>query len=804
MSAETLSNTFDDLTEVIHEMGSPERMEVPVLPSVDGVAVLPSADDNPIRAPVAAHTDETTPVDLPPPAPTATTVSKLFKVTSSSVSTRQIRKPLGKQQQQQSTEVIASKVNTTPPVTSRLARPSSLPKAPSTAEIKVKPAFFLARLPRAIYAPLFSYFPIDSLKSLSEVSPEMYHMVNSNYAHWSSTLRQPDDPTSDTLLADAMVKIQDARAAARDALVGLGDVPALIKVEDLRVLRTYRNPPPAVLRLSKALVQLLRFSPPKGAGVDARAAAGDWGVIKTQFLDLKTIIRALKTAADAVVHAPLSVARSHLDEIVALACGPDLDEIKFKRVCAALVPTLAVTRKIAAALNVELRALDVTLLYKRRATVSHADVGEIVAKLTTDHAQPEASPATSPTHAKAKRLVPKSTVVLKVGTAKAVAAAATPDKAPALVRKTTPRPVNAAPRPRLHVVASPATIAEHAASSSSNTSTPRASLSSARAVPKRTPLSARALPSRTSALAKRTSTLNPADGSSGVKKAVSATPSAATSSMASLRADLEAAAKELQSQAAALAAQTAHAAALAQTKGELESQLKQAQDDLADVKVQWGLSQNQVQTQLATLLEVKCVQETLQFRLSEMAAVDAARSAELDALALEKEQLQLEVRTAHALATQSRADADEKAHVLECAESTYAQREADLRESLRAAADADRAALVREMDELKVAMATLQAEHHAELEKKTHLGASLAQHNRFVTAVQAEKANLVSSLQAAQSTTYSLGQTVVQLQDDLAREKKRVAAAERNVSMGAWQLWGSKYSAVGDCRKQNT
>ncbi|RQM20428.1 hypothetical protein B5M09_004877 [Aphanomyces astaci] len=239
------------------------------------------------------------------------------------------------------------------------------------------------------------------------------------------------------------------------------------------------------------------------------------------------------------------------------------------------------------------------------------------------------------------------------------------------------------------------------------------------AVPKRTPLSARALPSRTSALAKRTSTLNPADGSSGVKKAVSATPSPATSSMASLRADLEAAAKELQSQAAALAAQTAHAAALAQTKGELESQLKQAQDDLADVKVQWGLSQNQVQTQLATLLEVKCVQETLQFRLSELAAVDAARSAELDALALEKEQLQLEVRTAHALATQSRADADEKAHVLECAESTYAQREADLRESLRAAADADRAAL-------------------------------------------------------------------------------------RNVSMGAWQLWGSKYSAVGDCRKQNT
>ncbi|RHY12398.1 hypothetical protein DYB25_005215 [Aphanomyces astaci] len=766
MSAETLSNTFDDLTEVIHEMGSPERMEVPVLPSVDGVAVLPSADDNPIRAPVAAHTDETTPVDLPPPAPTATTVSKLFKVASSSVSTRQIRKPLGKQQQQQSTEVIASKVNTTPPVTSRLARPSSLPKAPSTAEIKVKPAFFLARLPRAIYAPLFSYFPIDSLKSLSEVSPEMYHMVNSNYAHWSSTLRQPDDPTSDTLLADAMVKIQDARAAARDALVGLGDVPALIKVEDLRVLRTYRNPPPAVLRLSKALVQLLRFSPPKGAGVDARAAAGDWGVIKTQFLDLKTIIRALKTAADAVVHVPLSVARSHLDEIVALACGPDLDEIKFKRVCAALVPTLAVTRKIAAAINVELRALDVTLLYKRRATVSHAEVGEIVAKLTTDHAQPEASPATSPTHAKAKRIVPKSTVVLKVGTAKAVAAAATPDKAPALVRKTTPRPVNAAPRPRLHVVASPATIAEHAASSSSNTSTPRASLSSARAVPKRTPLSARALPSRTSALAKRTSTLNPADGSSGVKKAVSATPSAATSSMASLRADLEAAAKELQSQAAALAAQTAHAAALAQTKGELESQLKQAQDDLADVKVQWGLSQNQVQTQLATLLEVKCVQETLQFRLSEMAAVDAARSAELDALALEKEQLQLEVRTAHALATQSRADADEKAHVLECAESTYAQREADLRESLRAAADADRAALVREMDELKVAMATLQAEHHAELE------------STFVTAVQAEKANLVSSLQAAQSTTYSLGQTVVQLQDDLAREKKRVAAAE--------------------------
>ncbi|ETV78835.1 hypothetical protein, variant [Aphanomyces astaci] len=758
MSAETLSNTFDDLTEVIHEMGSPERMEVPVLPSVDGVAVLPSADDNAIRAPVAAHTDETTPVDLPPPAPTATTVSKLFKVASSSVSTRQIRKPLGKQQQQ-STEVIASKVNTTPPVTSRLARPSSLPKAPSTAEIKVKPAFFLARLPRAIYAPLFSYFPIDSLKSLSEVSPEMYHMVNSNYAHWSSTLRQPDDPTSDTLLADAMVKIQAARAAARDALVGLGDVPALIKVEDLRVLRTYRNPPPAVLRLSKALVQLLRFSPPKGAGVDARAAAGDWGVIKTQFLDLKTIIRALKTAADAVVHVPLSVARSHLDEIVAVACGPDLDEIKFKRVCAALVPTLTVTRKIAAAINVELRALDVTLLYKRRATVSHADVGEIVAKLTTDHAQPEASPATSPTHAKAKRIVPKSTVVLKVGTAKAVAAAATPDKAPALVRKTTPRPVSAAPRPRLHVVASPATIAEHAASSSSNTSTPRASLSSARGtttttttkrsavdlgkpavvastvkkaaattlaadapsssephVPKRTPLSARALPSRTSALAKRTSTLNPADGSSGVKKAVSATPSPATSSMASLRADLEAAAKELQSQAAALATQTAHAAALAQTKGELESQLKQAQDDLADVKVQWGLSQNQVQTQLATLLEVKCVQETLQFRLSELAAVDAARSAELDALALEKEQLQLEVRTAHALATQSRADADEKAHVLECAESTYAQREADLRESLRAAADADRAALVREMDELKVAMATLQAEHHAELE----------------------------------------------------------------------------------------
>ncbi|RHY31831.1 hypothetical protein DYB32_004134 [Aphanomyces invadans] len=794
MSTE-IAAPFDDLTEVIHAMGSPERVVGHVGQSADIDAVV-----SPVLVPVV---DE--PVVPPPPAPA---VSKLTKPTSS-VATKQLRKPVVKKED--STEVVASKVKTTP-VTSRLAlgatRPSSRSHKTNQPSAEVKPAFFLMRLPRAVYLPLLSYFPIDSLKNLSAVSPEMYHLVNSHYTHWVTSPSSDADPTTQSLLADAMSKVQDARVAARDALSSLGDLAVSLKIEDLRVLRTYRNPPPAVLRLSKALVQVLRFAPPKG-GIDARAAAGDWGVIKTLFLDLKIIVKALKTAVDTLTlphPPPLSISRTHLDVLVTLAYGPELEEAKFNRICAALVPTLTATRKVAAAINAELRALDVTQLYKRHASdaVSETDIAAVMAKLVTPvldaTAQPEASPATSPTHATAKpkpsttsRLVPKSTIALKRPAVAIEMPKPAVDKSSSVPRKGTPRPASAVPRPRLQA----STVAvEDAATSSSNASTPRAATrgtvakkvgmehskgtpsikkaapvdatataSEPRVIPKRTPLSSRAVPSKAvSVVAKRTSLSADATSREGTKATVS--PASPATSMASLRADLEKAVKDLQSRTEALEAQGVQVAALADAKAALEDQLKQTLDQLADVKVQWELSQKEVQTQQAMLLEVKCVQETLQFRVNEMATVDAARSAELDALALEKEQLLLDVKAAQTQVAQSEAEAAEKAKALADAEDRYAQRELDLRESLLKSAEKDREALVAQMASLKREMETLQAEHHHELE------------STFVTAVQAEKANLVATLQAAQSNTFSLGQTVVQLQDELAREKKRVAAAE--------------------------
>lgn len=62
--------------------------------------------------------------------------------------------------------------------------------------------------------------------------------------------------------------------------------------------------------------------------------------------------------------------------------------------------------------------------------------------------------------------------------------------------------------------------------------------------------------------------------------------------------------------------------------------------------------------------------------------------------------------------------------------------------------------------------------------EKNQLGTTQDQQDRFVTALHAEKAKLVTNFQAVQSQNYNLHQVVAQLQQELEKERKRVAAVE--------------------------
>ncbi|KAF0697915.1 hypothetical protein As57867_011405, partial [Aphanomyces stellatus] len=635
--SEAAIDSFNDLSEVINEMETPEKPTPAAV--VDVVASLPDAL---APIPIVANVSS-----LPPPAPVAvpsgipTAPTKVSKSAPSSAT--KLRKPVVKDK---STEVVTSK-----PVKSTVSRLSlgaraSLGTSKSTpaAAVAVKPRFFLARLPRAVYAPLFSYFPLASLKALSGVNPEMYNMVNSHYMHWSHGV---PDVTTQGLLSDALSKIQEKRDAARDALVLTGDVSTLIKVDDLRVLRTYRNPPPAVLMLSKAIVHLMSFAPPKG-GVDPRALQGDWGVIKNQFLDLKCIVKALKASSDALAVAhpsPLPLTKQHLQQVVALAFAPELDEVKFKRICAALVPTLSITRKIVACLNAELRALELTQQYKRSPRdTTEADVQAIVSKLDVPvvaDAQPEESPAPSPTGLKkpaaVSRLVKSSSSVKPKATTTKVEPK-TAEVKPTAIRKVVPRVSTATATSR---------VAKSDDSPSSASSTPRSSIARAAATKTsdvkkpmestlkkpvestlaktRTPLSARALPTNKAVLAKKAS-LSATDAKE-LKKAT-----ATTTSMATLRTDLEKATAELASQAQALELKAAEVAALTQANAALDTELKQVQEDLVEMRGQRDASQKEAESHHAALLEVKVVQETLQFRVDEMTQQAAAHATQVDVL----------------------------------------------------------------------------------------------------------------------------------------------------------------------------
>ncbi|CAK4609748.1 hypothetical protein LEN26_014854 [Aphanomyces euteiches] len=756
MSVVAAIDSFNDLTEVINEMGTPDKV------SVDEPSV--------VAAPPAVKKKTST---TPPPAPT-----KVPKATVSKVVGR--KPPVVKDKP---SEVVTSKPGKA--VVSRLSLSARSSSAAAAKPVEAKPKAFLTRLPRAVHATLFAYFPLESLKNFSLVNAETFNMVNAHYTYW---IRASADPTTQTLLADAEAKIHEKREHTRQTLRHAGDATQLIKVEDLRVLRTYRNPPPAVLNLSKAIVHLMRFAPPKG-GVDARALAGDWGVMKNQFLDLKCIVKALKASSDAILHGhPLPFSKTHLNDIVSLVSTPDLEEVKFKRTCASLVPTLGLTRKIIACLNVDLRAVELTVYAKRHARdATEADIQEIVAKLeaSAPPQQPEASPLPSPTGSsdKPKRTVGKTTVALrakpvvpKVETKPAV------EKTTALsssssIRKITPRAAKTA------TDETPSTTAKNS----------NAIVKSEEKV-KRTPLSTRTPPTRTTtppsaaALTKKSS-LTSTDGKE-LKKTASTT---STSSMATLRAELDKANKDLESQTAALEDKAAQIASLASANAALDSELKRVQAELADVKVQWTLSREEAQAQQASLLEIKCVQESLQFRVNEMTQVEASRLATIDALTAEKQQLTEALHVAEAHAAQSAADKQSESDA-------FAERERQLRESLQASAAKEQEALVEQLRQLKEEIATLRSEHELELQnkqlrldqvmgEKAQLGAALDHRNRFVTAVQQEKAKLVASLQAAQAQTFSLHETVHELQDELEKERRRVAAVELAYEESVrWQL----------------
>ncbi|KAH9096623.1 hypothetical protein Ae201684P_013289 [Aphanomyces euteiches] len=751
MSVVAAIDSFNDLTEVINEMGTPDKV------SVDEPSV--------VAAPPAVKKKTST---TPPPAPT-----KVPKATVSKVIGR--KPPVVKDKP---SEVVTSKPGKA--VVSRLSLSARSSSAAAAKPVEAKPKAFLTRLPRAVHATLFAYFPLESLKNFSLVNAETFNMVNAHYTYW---IRASADPTTQTLLADAEAKIHEKREHTRQTLRHAGDATQLIKVEDLRVLRTYRNPPPAVLNLSKAIVHLMRFAPPKG-GVDARALAGDWGVMKNQFLDLKCIVKALKASSDAILHGhPLPFSKTHLNDIVSLVSTPDLEEVKFKRTCAALVPTLGLTKKIIVCLNVDLRAVELTVYAKRHARdATEADIQEIVAKLeaSAPPQQPEASPLPSPTGSsdKPKRTVGKTTVALrakpvvpKVETKPAV------EKTTALsssssIRKITPRAAKTA------TDETPTTTAKNS----------NAIVKSEEKV-KRTPLSTRTPPTRTttppSAALTKKSSLTSTDGKE-LKKTASTT---STSSMATLRVELDKANKDLESQTAALEDKAAQIASLASANAALDSELKRVQAELADVKVQWTLSREEAQAQQASLLEIKCVQESLQFRVNEMTEVEASRLATIDALTAEKQQLTEALHVAEAHAAQSAADKQSESDA-------FAERERQLRESLQASAAKEQEALVEQLRQLKEEIATLRSEHELELQnkqlrldqvmgEKAQLGAALDHRNRYVQ----EKAKLVASLQAAQAQTFSLHETVHELQDELEKERRRVAAVELAYEESVrWQL----------------
>ncbi|KAG9399448.1 hypothetical protein AC1031_011841 [Aphanomyces cochlioides] len=668
MSVVAAIDSFNDLTEVINEMGTPDKV------SVDEPSV--------VAAPPAAKKKTST---TPPPAPT-----KVPKATVNKVVGR--KPPVVKDKP---SEVVTSKPGKA--VVSRLSLSTRSSSAAAAKPVEAKPKAFLTRLPRAVHSTLFAYFPLESLKNFSLVNAETFNMVNAHYTYW---IRDSADPTTQTLLADAEAKIHEKRENTRQTLRHAGDATQLIKVEDLRVLRTYRNPPPAVLNLSKAIVHLMRFAPPKG-GVDARALAGDWGVMKNQFLDLKCIVKALKASSDAILHGhPLPFSKTHLNDIVSLVSTPELEEVKFKRTCAALVPTLGLTKKIVACLNVDLRAVELTVYAKRHARdATEADIQEIVAKLeaSAPPQQPEASPLPSPTGSsdKPKRTVGKTTVALrakpvapKVETKPAVEKTTTLSSSSS-IRKITPRAAK--------------TATEETPSTTAAAKT-NVIVKSEEKV-KRTPLSTRTPPARTTtppAAAALTKKSSLTDGKE-LKK------TASTSSMATLRAELDKANKDLESQTAALEDKVAQIESLTSANAALDSELKRVQAELADVKVQWTLSQQEAQAQQASLLEIKCVQESLQFRVNELTQVEASRLATIDALTAEKQQLTEALHVAEAQAAQSAADKQSESDA-------FAERERQVRESLQASAAKEQEALVEQLHQLKEEIATLRSEHELELQ----------------------------------------------------------------------------------------
>ncbi|OQR86967.1 hypothetical protein ACHHYP_09683 [Achlya hypogyna] len=755
--------------------------------------------------PVKAHVEET---PVQPPSPPAVVVKTVLAKTATKTSPSRLRKPAPKS----AVEKPATKTPLRTP-TKEKAEPKTAPKTPpkaavqprlslqarqsigskTTEETKTRP--MLLRLPHAAYDQLFAHCTLGSLKHLAGVNLELYNAVHSDHRYW---VKEPEalPPFVSALLAAADAKTGAKWAEAKAALTTV-DVAHTVKLDDLRVLRNYRVAPPGVLLLCKTIVQLMRFAPPR-AGLDERAVAGDWGVIKSTFLDLKLLPRALRIAVDRVLHRhPLPFTSQQLADIAAAVASPELDEAKLKRTCSALVPTLDVVRRVTAGLNVLARELELTAFTK--AQLQHptteetaaAAVDAIVAKLDAPQPAPERSPSGSPTAADTKLKIKAKTVSRLVVAPKAKPTVDTTAK-PAASKPATPRTA-AARVPLKRPTTTPSGIAapkagrssDDASSTSSSNgvaaskrpsdvkpvvkSAPRVSLPKAAAKEKPTAMRAKTAPVPATTLRRSSST--------------------SSESMATLRADLVASSEELLRSTEDLKEKLALVAELEASLAGVQAALAEREGDVSALSAELEQKTKDLEGRQATVLEMQCIQETLSFRVTEMTQRDAEQATTIAQLQTEKTYLEAQLRDALARCEAAEADVEEKHALVEEKEEEHQKWEQAVRDQLAHEAQMDKYDLQKEVAELQAQLATLRSEHLLELaskqarieqveaEKKTYAD-ELESAERRANLIHEERLQLSTSLQAAQAEGRHLTESVAALTDELAKEKKRVAAAE--------------------------
>ncbi|KDO24195.1 hypothetical protein SPRG_10624 [Saprolegnia parasitica CBS 223.65] len=737
----------------------------------------------------------------PPVAPTS--VPKAATKVVAKTSPSRLRKPMAKSP----VEKPASKLVKAAPKEKLTAKPAKAAQPRLSLQARqsigsktteeVKPRSMLLRLPRAAYDALFSQCPLASLKQMAGVNVEMYNAVHSQHRYW---IKEGADVPAyvPTLLVSA-----DAKTAAKwtevKAHLHALDIAQTVKLEDLRVLRNYRTAPPGVLLLSKAIVQLMRFAPPR-AGMDEKAANGDWSAIKTAFLDLKLVVRTLRIAADRVANRhPLPFTAKQLDDLVALSQSPEMDEAKFKRTCSGLLPTLDATRRILACLNVLAREIELTSFAKHQLQHAEAEdvakvaVEVIVAKLeAAPQPAPEKSPSPSPTATELKakaRAKPVSTIPRVAVKAKTPPSVDTSVK-PAVVKSLTPKtaPVRAAvkrPSTGPSGIAAPKGRASDDASSTSSSNGGSQVKRASDAKPLVKPASRVTKP-----ITKPTTT-----AVSRIKAAPVAAPtlkrtlSASGDSMATLRADLVASSEELLKSTTDLKEKMAQVAALEASLESVQAALADAQNDVTALNAELEQKSKDLEARQATVLEMQCIQETLSFRVTEMTQRDSEQATTIAQLETEKKYLQAQLQDALARVEAAEADVEEKHALVEEKEHEHQKWEQAVRDQLTHEAQMEKYDLQKELAELQAAMTSLRGEHELELagkqaridqaeaEKKTFAD-ELASSERRASMIHEERQQLTASLQAAQAEALRLQATIAEQEAELVKEKKRAAAAD--------------------------